>query len=309
MKSTLKIFALLLSIIIMNQTSASTDINDPVYYLEFSIHGTGADIRLNDIPVYYHDDPGTTESQKPVPESIVNGTNTLTIKTFPLDENNNQENKNSYVEAIISINGRNAPLNASKPVLKLIIHPSSNEDNILTGNNNDFGDSSAKIINHSDDTIIAERSIHIDSPYPRWAWQDGETITDSQENYDSLLDKYKEIYQALKQDNKEEIHKIYAAAAQEYANSYNYQDIKDGFRIMSAGELAEDNDWVLGDINLILSKRKYHLDIYAHGKLARILDYKNNPSLITYLNKNVKMVSYQKFGFYKTSDGKWIMIR
>jgi hypothetical protein len=126
--------------------------------------------------------------------------------------------------------------------------------------------------------------VKIQSPYPRWAWQDGVNIEDNKENYDSLVEKYKEVYTALKNEDMSRIHETRKVAALEYAHAYNYDDVEYGYDIMNAGGYIDEDGWVLGDINLILAKRKYHFEIFANGKLARLVDSKNNPSLITCLN-------------------------
>lgn len=89
--------------LIMNAVIADTNYTHPLYSLEFKIFGTGAEIRLNDIPVLTYDDEGQTSAQKPIPESIVSGKNKLTIKSFPLKENEYQYKTDAYIEAIISV--------------------------------------------------------------------------------------------------------------------------------------------------------------------------------------------------------------
>lgn len=309
MKISINIAAILLSIFIMQPSYAVNIPENPVYYLEYSVSGTGAEIRLNDIPILLIDTKGTTESVKPIPESIIDGENVLTVRTFPLDDYDNQYRDNAYIDAKITLNERDAPLNASSAVLQLHVQPAANKENVLSANKEQLGDSQPKLVEYSDQEILAERSVHIKSPYPRWAWQDGKTIEINQENYDSLLETYKEIYNALKQEDINLIHKTHKAAALEYAHAYDYDDVDDGYEIMNAGGYIDDEDWILGDINLILAKRKYHLVTFANGKLAQIVDHRHDPSLLTYLNKKVRMVSYQTFKFYKNQSGIWILIR
>ena len=291
----------------MEQTHANPDFKNPVYYLEFTTHNIGAEVRLNDIPVLKNDDEGTTSSQKPVPESIIDGLNTLSIRTFPLE--NGQYDKNAYIEAKITVNEKNGPLNAAVPVLQLQITPTHDADKLFDGTEEKLGDTPAKLIKHTDTETLAEHSVHIQSPYPRWAWQDGQTIENTEENYNSLLEKYKEIYQALKDEDKEQVFQLYEPAAKEFTAAYNYNDTKHGHRLMNTGGHIGDTNWVIGDINKFLSKREYKLYIIANGKLAYLGDLQNQRSPIIYLNPNARITSSQKYLFYKNNNGEWVMIR
>lgn len=283
----------------MNSVFAGKDYKQPLFSLEFNIYGAGADIHLNDIPVYYHDVSGQISSQKPVPESIIDGENVLTIKSFSLEENDNQYQKGAYIEAIISVREKNAPLNDNKPVLQLKLSPTNPEDKLFEGSLSEVGDMIPVILSHTDKKSIVERRTYIKSPYPRWAWQDGQIIENTPESFDSLLEKYKEIWEALDSGNMRKINQLYDPAAQEFSWAYHYQTNKYGHRLMNTGGLVGDDEWKLGDVNKILKKVKFSIVIYANGKLAHLIDEDNEPSLITYLNKKVKMISTQKFSFYK----------
>ncbi len=309
MKTYFKILAILMSIITMQPSYAVNTLQNPVYYLDYSVSGTGAEIRLNDIPILYKDEKGTTTSTKPIPEYIIDGKNVLTIKTFPLEEYGNQYKENASVEAKITVNERNGPLSASTVVLPLHVHPSTDKEHILSSNIEKAEYSQPSLIEFGDNEIVAARSVYIDSPYPRWAWQDGVSIEDNKENYDSLLKKYKEIHAALNNKDMDLVHQTYKAAAIEYALSYNYDDVQHGYRIMNAGGYINEEGWVLGDINMGLANMEFHFKIFANGKLAQLVDPDNEPSLILYLNFDDDMVSFQTFKFYKNEAGEWTLIR
>jgi len=302
------LISLLTGIAIMNAVFADTSYKEPLFSLEFNIYGTGAEIRLNDTPVYYHDTQGQTSSQKPIPESIINGVNILTVKSFPLKDDNNQYLNGAYIEAIISVREKNAPVNVNKAILQLKLNPTNPDNTLLEGTIPAAGDKDATILNHDSNQIIAERHTSIKSPFPRWAWQDGQNIVDSTQNYNSLLKKYKEIWILLNNGDKDETKKIYDTAAEEFAIAYHYNDKEQGHRIMNTGGLINDEDWKLGSIDKFLEKFNYHLDIHSNGKIAQILDQKRR-SPIVYLGRKAKIINIQKFGFYKNSSGEWIMIR
>ncbi len=293
----------------MTYSSFTEAYSNPVYYLQYTVRGTGVEISLNDIPILTNKNSGTTESQKPVPESIIDGKNTLSIKTFPLNADNDAYPSNAYVDAVIVINENNGPTSDAKPVVQLRLNPGLEKNELLNGTETDTGANDFKIIHNVDNTIIAERSVDIKSPYPEWVWQKGKLISDNSDNYESLLRKYLEIYDALKSEDLSKIHPLYSFAAQEYANAYNYLDPEQGYRIMGTDSFVGDPDWVLGDTTQLVKNMPFHLHIYANGKLASIIDNKHGKEPIIYIEKGTKNVAFQKFGFYKNSADEWIMIR
>ncbi len=292
----------------MNTVFADTGFKQPIFFLEFNIFGSGAEIRLNDIPVYYHDAEGQTSSQKPIPESIIDGENILTIRSFTFEEDGYKYKEGAHVEAIISVGEKGAPLNETTTLLQLKLNPTNLKESLLENTLIEYGDKKAVVLLHHEKETLVERRTHIKSPFPRWAWQDGEIIDDTPKNFNSLMAVYKEIWGALNDGDKARVRELYDPAAQEFASAYHYQDKKHGHRIMNTGGLINDDDWALGDINKVINKINYHIDIYADGRLGQILDPSNRTPII-YLNKNVKMLNIQKFGFYKNKAGEWIMIR
>jgi len=300
---------LLIGIIFMETALADVSYKHPVFSLEFNIYGTGAEIKLNDIPVYFYDDQGQTSSQKPIPESIVDGINVLTVKSFPVEDNGYQYQEGAYIEVTITVREKNAPLNSGESILHLKLNPTNVEEKILDGTFSNIGGKSATILTHNDKQTMAERRAEIKSPFPRWAWQDGQVIEDTAENFTGLLEKYKEIWEALNSGNVEKITRLYDPAAQEFSWAYGYKDKKNGHRIMNTAGLVGDDEWVLGSIEKILSKRTYKIEIYGNGLIANILDTQYKKSPIAYLNPNNGLVSFQKFGFYKNKAGEWVMIR
>jgi len=282
--------------------------SQPTFSLEFNIYGTGAEILLNDIPVYYHDAQGQTISQKPVPESIIDGVNVLTVRSFPLEDDGGQYQKDAHIDAVISVREKDGLPNEGKPLLQIRLNPANAKDHLLDGTIAEYGDNDAKVLQHSENETLAERRGSIESPFPRWAWQDGQVIEDTPENFDSLLAVYKEIWAALNEGDKARVRALYDPAAQEFALAYHYQDKKHGHRIMNTGGLINDDDWVLGDMSKIIDDAGFRLDIHANGRLVQITDEFDRTPII-YLNKNVEMLNIQKFGFYKNKAGEWVMIR
>lgn len=101
---------------------------------------------------------------------------------------------------------------------------------------------------------------------------------------------------------------IYDAAAIEFSKAYHLSSKESGLNFMSTGEYIGNPDWQLGDFDKFISQMDYKLDVFANGKMARIVD-KENDSPIVYMEKSSRLLSFLKFGFYKNKNGEWIMIR
>lgn len=282
----------------------------PIYYLQFSIARADVEVRLNDIPVLRHDAPGLTESEKPVPESIVNGENILVVMMSPLEEEADLFIDQKSTDVRLVVREKNAPLDQYETLLHINIEVSEDQTKVLSDSQKDKGKAPPELVNFDRKSVVARRKVEVDSPFAQWEWQSGKSIDNSQESYESLLNEYKKIYQTLKSENMDKIKKLYSSAAQEYAAAYHYGDINKGFEIMNIGSLVGDPEWELGDINQFLeSGFSLELEVYADGKLAHLVDEYGLDSGIVYLNKEVEMVSFQKFGFYKNSEGEWVLIR
>lgn len=292
----------------MNAVFADTDFKKPIFYLEFNIYGAGAEIRLNDIPIYYHDAEGKTSSQKPIPESIVDGENVLTVKSFTFKEDKYEYKEGAYVEVSISVREKDAPFNDAKTLLQLKLNPTNPKNSLLENTVAKYGDKDAVILDFSEKQIVAERRIYIKSPFPRWGWQNGKIIENTPENFSSLMAVYKEIWGALNAGDKTRVRELYDPAAQEFAWAYHYQEKKYGHRVMNTGGLIDDDDWGLADIDKLIDITKYRMEIFANGLIAQVID-QDRRTPIMYYNKNVKMLNIQKFGFYKNKAGEWVMIR
>jgi len=117
---------------------------------------------------------------------------------------------------------------------------------------------------------------------------------------------YKEIYDALASKDKKKLFSLYDTRASEVATAYHLADVNEGHRKISTGQDMNNSDlelYTFWEKNMIL-------DIYANGKLARIIG-NTAPTIqpIIYLDRDAGLLHKHKFGFYKSVDGKWILIR
>ena len=160
-------------------------------------------------------------------------------------------------------------------------------------------------ITFNQQVVATRKSLPVQNNYPRWAWQDGQIIEDTPENYDSLLAVYREIYDAYAAKDRQKLIALHDHAADEFTTAYYLDGGRAaGHALMETGEMIDDIDSKLSDF----ITRKTKLDIYANGRMARIVNAAQYHPFV-FLHKTMNIVHTMKFGFYKNQQGEWIMIR
>ncbi len=274
----------------------------PFYGVDIDLHNVGVDIRVNDVPTYYDYTKGQLTVEMPAPGSIVDGLNKLSIKTFLPNQTTEFEegafvtatlfkqdlssgdNKTNLVSTTIKIN--------NKEVITHIINHQTNEKS-----NSTFA------IAEDRETYVEATTI-LKSPFPRWKWQDGQEITNNDENFDSLLDMYRKIHATLKAKDLVGLKELYSLRAREIAISFGLPNEEEGQKKLSTG-----NDMLNDNLELFdLHTKGIKLEIVGDGKLAFIrTDLNAQP--IFYLQKKPRLLHLYKFMFYRNDKNEWVMIR
>ncbi len=288
---------------------SDTKYKKPYYGIKLDLAQVGVDIRLNDIPIYFDDQKGQLTVDLPAPASIIDGENELKIIAFTpyLDEANKEKMDVFLPGAVVTVElyvqEIDGPAN-KKEILSSLSIRFNDEHLVEISNPENTHNNSINL--STKEKAIATQIFNIESSFPRWAWQDGQTITDTKDNFDSLMIAYKEIHDALASKDKKNVFSLYDARASETAIAYHLSDTNEGHRKISTGQDMENNDLEL----YTFWEKDMVLDIYANGKLARVIG-NTEPSIqpIIFLDRDSGNLHLHKFGFYKSTDGKWILIR
>ena len=302
---------LIIILLLFLGTQAMADkYKNPYFGINLDLAQVGVDIRLNDIPVYYDDQKGQLSVDLPAPEAVINGTNELKIIAFtPFLDQSNKQKMDKFLpgsEVTATLYVQETDDDSKKILTSISIQIDQHHKVEVIKSTDGESDAMASIISSSEDLAVVTRSVNIDSPFPRWAWQDGQTIENSDENYSGLLQAYRDVYEALASGDITRMYDLYSERASEIAIAYHLDDASEGHRKINTGEDARNPELELykfWDKNMIL-------DIYANGKLARIIG-STAPTIqpIVYLDRGAGILHKHKFGFYKNKEGKWIMIR
>jgi len=318
---------IILGLGIMTDIQAVTDTseyNQPYYTVQISYVGTGAEFRLNDIPFYLENSNGQVDLELPVSDKIINGENELSIIVFPFGDregyNKNWENNDSRAEAILYVRERSEPKSNRKLLTQLKIYPArpseeaSKESVVIVGQDLPSLDYKSKpwqfpYAKFENQIVISRKTHTLHTPFPRWEWQDGQTIKNTKENHKSLLEAYrKEYFINKKQDLKmlrESTKKL--ATVQNIINYYH--NIEQAYEILNLEESWKSDEqelvkFIEGDFS---DRQGLKFDIIANGKMARIVnDVGVQP--ILYIIKSQRMKIKYKYNFYKNKQGEWIYI-
>jgi len=306
MKNIYKISIFIFLIFIGNKIVVKTTYKKPYYGIKLDIAQVGVDIRLNDIPIYFDDDKGQLTIDLPAPSSVINGENELKIIAFTpyIDDENKMEKflPGSEVNATLYVQEYDDPDNKKEILTNIFIKfNDKNQAEVIKPDNNLEKEN---IELSTDNKAIITRKIKINSQFPQWQWESGKLISNTKENYESLLQAYKKIYFAFKNKDSDEVFKIYNDKAKEISIAYHLNSLSDGHKKISTGEDMNDNDLELYDF----WTEGMVLDIYANGRLARLINEDTTQPII-FIDRSAGAIHTHKFGFYKDKNNEWILIR
>ena len=299
----------------------AVDYKQPEFTLKLTITGVGVDIRLNDISIEFEKYSGHSTMTYDVNSSIIAGINELQVVTFPFfnkiwsEGQTKAYHEEAEVTAALYVNEQDDSDN--KMLLSQIhlrpglpLDKAASESIPIDGLGDVMLDKKKQplsfpglVINQQ--IIATRKSLPVQGNVPRWAWQDGQIIEDTQENHDGLLAAYREIYEAYENKDREKLLTLHAPRSAEYAIAF-YLDggVDAGHELLNTGKRLDDADAKLSEF--LVQGGKF--DIYANGRMARIIDAAEYHPFV-FLHKTMDIIYTMKFGFYKNKEGQWLMIR
>jgi len=251
---------------------------------------------------------GELTVEVPAPDKIIDGSNTLSISTgFPKDGGkvSSPYQEGAYASAtLFRQDGDDSKQKLSSAIIKF--GPDGIEF-VETENHLNNKKSTPDLVMSKGGKVLINESVEIKSPFPQWAWQDGKNIENTRENYDSLIEAYRDIHSAMESKDVEKLFQLYSQRAIETAAAYSLDDEKQGHEKLSTGK-----DMVNSALDLYPFRTDYkgiRLNIFGDGRLARIVvdDRRNQPVLFT--EPKARLYHFHKFMFYLNKENNWVMIR
>ena len=320
---------IIFSVVFMNNIQAATDTFEykkRIYSVKISYVGTGAEFRINDIPFYIENFSGQVDTEIPVSDKIVQGINELSIIAFPSSDEEDDDSMEEWeyedarVEATLFVREYDAQDDNRQMLTHIKLYPARKpevaaiESMIIDGQETPLLDYKSKPrqfpnAKYHKQIVISRNTLEIKTPFPRWEWQDGQIIEDTEENYKSLLEAYRKEYvihqnqdfPALKESTKKLAETLMLV---KYNNdidkAYDSLNLEESWK----SEEQELFEFIEGERSKTLGLK---LEIVANGKLARIID-DDSIQPIMYIVKKAKMMIKYKFLFYKNKQGEWIYV-
>lgn len=271
--------------------------------VDVELHNVGVDIRVNDVPVYFDYSKGQLTVEVPSPDAVVNGENTLSVDAF-LPYKTSDYEEGAFVTATLFEQDASS---SSSPKIKIssITLELNNETAIESIEEHARDIRSSKVKNlDSDKRAKASVTAQIDSPFPAWSWLSGKNISNSKDNYESLLKAYAEIHEALKNKDLVKLQKLYSERAKEIAIAYYLDGEKGGLEKLNVGSDLHDENLQLID----LVTQNMSLKVIGNGKLAQISNMLNGQPIL-YFQNTPRLYHLYKFMFYLNDNNEWVMIR
>ena len=300
----------------------------PYFTIEFSAKRLGVDIRLNDIPVFNIDNTGFMTLEFPVNQYIINGNNEIKAITFPLfnddDEQDNNYIDDSSIEISLFIREDGQETNTRKLLSHIQITPSfaykeDKKNNTATFINNvTESEKNSLKVKINDNTLnyplygsfnkqvtTSWDIIDLKSSLPRWSWQDGSLITNDDISYKSLIDAYSQLHHAFIKNDLKKIKHISHERNNELAKAYYLENSDAGFEHSALGKHINHPTVKIHD-TVYLDNTKF--EIFGNGKLARIMNGADTHPIV-FIDQETEQLYLPQFKWYRNSKNKWVLIR
>ena len=310
----------------MKQTIAAPDFKKPYYTIYFTAVNLGVEIRLNDIPVTNIENTNKMSLELPASEYIVNGINELKVITFPPfdDEDEQADNYYDFAEITVGLYVREDGSPDSERVLisEATIYPSKayqegskaiiiNPKSLDTDASSPTVQKEAKILNfpfygnYKKQVVSIWKTTPINTPFPRWEWQDGQTIPDNQETYDSLLKEYQRLFNAFKNKDLAALKSINQHRSHELALSYHLESDDAGFDYTAIQKYINHPN---AELYKELDTENTRLVTMADGRMVSIQAAGGQEPVI-FLDYEDEIIHNIQTKWYKNKNGEWILIR
>jgi len=279
----------------------------PFFGVDIDLHNVAVDVRVNDIPVYFDEKMGQLTVEVPAPDKIIDGSNTLSISTaFPKDSANVSSPYQEGAYASATLFRQDSEGTKQKLSSAIIKFDPEGIKFVETENHLNNKKLTPDLMISKDGKVLLSESVEIKSPFPRWAWQDGKNIENTQENYDSLIEAYRDIHSAMESKDVEKLFQLYSQRAIETAAAYSLDDEKEGHEKISTGKDMMNDTLSLYRFRTDLEGMR--LDIFGNGRLARIVNKLNHQPII-FTEPKARLLHFHKLSFYLNNKNKWVIIR
>ncbi len=280
------------------------ELNFKQHYFTLMIHSSACryDVRMNGIPADRLNDGVCVDVDVPINPFVLSGANMFSATIRPADIRDTRFDPAARLEVSLCVRELKADYLTRKPIESFVLRAIDMIEGTGAEASPDFDGPNPPRVNRIDDLQVeVSRSTELQTPFPRWLWQDAEILTED-DRFD-LLDAYNELHAALKAGDTGKVRELTDTKAAEMAKAY-FGDVEEGHQLIDyLGNLANP-DFILQDYDL----GELDIELLAEGRLARLVDLEGHGPIFFRFTGEPIMV-YMKSIYCKTKDKGFIQIR
>jgi hypothetical protein len=197
-----------------------------LFFVDGEFRKSSIEIRVNDIPMFLESTEDYSVFSIPVNSALVAGKNNIKITISP-ENDANEFSKNSQLKISIFKKENVAPGGRKTEINSISFNDLSCIDK--------ESHPKFKIISLGNKLEIIT-DFNVGNIFPRWAWQDGSTISDTRQEYDSLIKAYERLHKLLESKNKTQLDITLKIKIKDFAE-YNFTQSTD----IARNKVAYDN--------------------------------------------------------------------
>ena len=244
------------------------DLNFKQPYFTLLVHSSACryDLRMNGIPADRLNDGVCVDVDVPVNPFVLSGHNVFSATIRPADIRDTRFDNSAKLEVSLCVRELEADYTTRKPIETFVFRPADMIEGTGAETSPDFDGPNPPRVNRIDELEVeVSRSVELETPFPRWLWQDAEILTED-DRFD-LLDAYNELRDAIVAGDTGRVRVLTNTKASEMGQAY-LGDVDEGHRLIDYLDNMENPDLILQEYDL----GELDIELMAEGRLARLVD-------------------------------------
>jgi len=274
----------------------------PYYTVRVKSIACHYELLINGFPLDRHDGVGNISCEIPFNPFAFTGKNELEVTLRPGSRGG--FHPTASFEAIVCGREDSSSPEQAEPIAGFLFKAAK----LVTGTGleetKDFGlPTGPRAIRVDDTTVRVERTIELQTPFPRWAWMDAPSLERNPETRASLLAEYQRFHQLLADGDRIALEQITAVRAHETALAYYVGD-EEGVRMVGVADNIDDPQ-----MTLLGFDRELRLEVIAGGRCARLVTDDHDSPIVYSFSGEPGMGMSLAMSFCRELSGAWLQIR
>lgn len=288
-------------------TALATPEPPPYFTLQVGVGFCRCDIRVNDVPVLVDDLSGArVDMEIPLNPLVFTGDNTVSVRLSPprgSPQGPDEDLRGPSSRCAVTLQRKPYGAEEPKTLLATIVYEPGG-DPFAGSSPEGEAVSPLAVTGDPDAGFAAARTARLVTPFPEWRWVQAEKIAPGELVMAELLREHQRFWAALRARDVPELRSIMASNAREIQSAYYLPDLENAWRVIGIEALLRNPDAALKALPTDLA-----LEVFAHGRLARLVDAHGN-SPIGFDERDTGLDAFVDAWFCRGNGGLgWVMIR